>query len=193
MRLLLVLLLATLNAQAQERAELRLTLVLFAGGAWAESDAVAAAQEAGRILGQCGVEAAAPGILRADEGQEYRLFQTQRSRALARKLEPRKPAVFFVDGTLQRPAYDAEAIGLGNSRTRPELADTVWIVRDARDPGIALAHELAHVLMNSGEHSLEPGNLMRDETAPGNTRLTNAQCERLRSSGLANGLLAPAR
>jgi hypothetical protein len=101
--------------------------------------------------------------------------------------------VFFVDATRQQPAFDAEAIGRGNSRTRPELADTVWIVRDARDPGVALAHELAHVLMDSGEHSDEPGNLMREETAPASTRLTDAQCARLRETGRANGLLRPAR
>lgn len=186
---LLLLLLAALPLQAQERAELRLALVLFEGGAWPESAAVAAAQEAATILGQCGIAAAPMDVVRADEGPGFRLFHTPRSRMLARKLQPRRPAVFFVDGTLQRPAYDAEAIGRGNSRTRPELADTVWIVRDARDPGVALAHELAHVLMDSGEHSQEPGNLMRDETSPGNSQLSAAQCTRLRDIGKANGLL----
>ena len=67
------------------------------------------------------------------------------------------------------PAFDAEAIGRGNSGSRPELRDTVWIALGSRDLGIVLAHELAHVLMDSGEHSDEPGNLMRDETAPENT------------------------
>ena len=55
----------------------------------------------------------------------------------------------------------------------------------------ALAHELAHVLMDSGEHTDEPGNLMRDETTPANTLLSVAQCARLRKNGVANGLLAP--
>ncbi len=122
--LVLLLVLSALPAQAEEPLELRLTLVLFAGGAWTEDE--------------------------------------------------------------------AEAIGRGNSRSRPELADTVWIVHDARDPGVALAHELAHVLLDSGEHSDEPGNLMRDETTPQNTRLSAVQCERLRASGAAHGLLAPA-
>ena len=190
MRLLLLLLaLAAPPAAAQARAWLNLTLVLFAGGAWPESEALAAAREALGILGQCGIAGGPMQVLRADEPAGFRLFQTSRSRALARRLQPRKPAIFFVDGTLQRPAYDAEAIGRGNSGTRPELADTVWIVRDARDPGVALAHELAHVLMDSGGHSEEPGNLMRDETAPGNNRLSDAQCARLRNNGKANGLL----
>lgn len=185
----LLLLLAAPPARAQEHPELRVTLVLFAGGDWPEREAVATAQEAARVLAQCGIVPAPPELLHVDEDARFRTFHTPRSRALARKLQPRKPAVFFVDGTLQRPAYDAEAIGRGNSRSRPELADTVWIVRDARDPAIVLAHELAHVLMDSGEHSEEPGNLMRDETTPQNTRLTEAQCARLRGTGLANGLL----
>ena len=57
---------------------------------------------------------------------------------------------------------------------------------------VALAHaelRIVHVLSDSGEHSDEPGNLMRAETAPGNDTLTAAQCERLRSRGEANGLL----
>jgi hypothetical protein len=191
-RLVLLLLFAAMPAAAQERLELRLTLVVFAGGAWSEREAVATAQQAVGILAQCGIAGAPPDVVHADEAPEYRQFQTPRSRTLARKLQPRRPAVFFVDGTLQRPAFDAEAIGRGNSRSRPELADTVWIVRDARDPGVALAHELAHVLMDSGGHSDEPGNLMRDETTPRNTRLTGAQCARLRETGESNGLLGPA-
>jgi hypothetical protein len=189
MRAILLLLFAALPVAAQETLELRLTLVVFAGGAWPESEAVATAREATRILGQCGIVATPPQVVHADEPPEFRQFQTSRSRALARRLQPRKPAVFFVDDTLQRPAFDAEAIGRGNSRLRPELADTVWIVRDARDPGVALAHELAHVLMDSGEHAEEPGNLMRDETAPTSTQLTDAQCARLRAAGAENGLL----
>jgi len=85
--------------------------------------------------------------------------------------------------------FDAKLAGRGNSRTRPELADTVWVTRATRDPGIALAHELAHVLMNSGEHSAEEGNLMRDETTAQNVRLSPAQCERLRSNAVENGLV----
>jgi hypothetical protein len=170
---------------------LLLTLVYFPGGGWQEADVRAAAAQAGQILGQCGIAPVKIELLRADVDARYRVFHTPTSRELARKLQPRAPAVYFVDGTRQRPAFDAEAIGRGNSRTRPELADSVWIVHDARDAALALAHELAHVLMDSGEHSDERGNLMRDETAPDNTRLSAAQCARLRETGLANGLLAP--
>jgi hypothetical protein len=65
----------------------------------------------------------------------------------------------------------------------------VWIIHGARDPGIALAHELAHVLMDSGEHDNTPGNLMAEETTPDNTWLTAAQCARITATGSRNGLL----
>jgi hypothetical protein len=191
MRILLLLLLAALPAQAQVPYELRLTLVHFASGSWQAEEIAAAATQASRILAQCGIAAGQPDWVRADVEARFRIFHTPTSRELARKLQPRTPAVYFVDGTRQDPAFDAEAIGRGNSRSRPELRDTVWVVRGARDLGIVLAHELAHVLMDSGEHSDEPGNLMREETTPGNTHLSKAQCTRLREAGSANGLIVP--
>jgi hypothetical protein len=45
------------------------------------------------------------------------------------------------------------------------------------------------MLSDSGEHSEEPGNLMRYDLAPGDTRLTGAQCDLMRRRGEANGLL----
>ena len=186
-------LLLTPAAQAQEPLALRLTLVHFKGGAWQEGEIEAAAAQASRILGQCGIVPGAAQVVSADVDARFRIYRTPAARELARTLRPRAPAVYFVDDTRQDPAYDAEAIGRGNSRTRPELADSVWITRATRDPGIALAHELAHVLMDSGEHSDEPGNLMRDETSPESTHLSAAQCARIRDTGTPNGLLVPLR
>jgi hypothetical protein len=121
--------------------------------------------------------------------QRFRFYSTPVSRALMRMLTPQRPAIFFVEDTRNRAAFDAEAIGRANSATRPELADTVWVAHGARDLVLALAHELVHVLSDSGEHSADPGNLMRDETSPQNVKLTAGQCERLRARGEANGLL----
>ena len=189
MRLVLVLLLAALPALAQAPQLLNLTLVHFTGGRWQAREIADLAAQAVKILAPCGVAPGKLELVGVDAEPRFRVFHTPTSRELARKLQPRTPAIYFVDATRQQPAFDAEAIGRGNSRSRPELADTVWIVRDARDPALVLAHELAHVLMDSGEHSEEPGNLMRDETAPGNTRLSEMQCARLRDTGKANGLL----
>ena len=191
--LLLFLLLPALPLQAQAPLVLRLTLVHFAGGSWQEQEIEAAATQASRILGQCGIVPGGTALVRAEVEARFRIFHTPTSRELARNLRPGTPAIYFVDGTRQNPAFDAEAIGRGNSRSRPELRDTVWVVRAARDLDVVLAHELAHVLMDSGEHSQEPGNLMREETTPENTRLSATQCARLRDTATANGLLSPLR
>ncbi|MEO8145220.1 MAG: hypothetical protein ABI654_13485 [Betaproteobacteria bacterium] len=193
MRVLLLLLLLAPPAQAQEPLVMRLTLVYFTGGKWQENDIQAATARASGILAQCGIASGGTELLHADVEARFRVFHTPTSRELARSLRPRTPAIYFVDGTRQVPAFDAEAIGRGNSRSRPELRDTVWVGYGARDPGVVLAHEIAHVLMDSGEHSEEPGNLMRDETAPENTRLSAAQCARLRAVGSSNGLLGPVK
>jgi hypothetical protein len=108
---------------------------------------------------------------------------------LVRRLQVAKPAVFFVRDTRHPTAFEAEAFGTGNTRTRPELAGTVWLTENVRDLPVALAHELVHVLADSGAHSDLPNNLMREETAPGNRWLTAEQCEATRTSGERNGWL----
>lgn len=171
--------------------ELRLHLYVFRGSLWTERVIEPAVREAARLLAQCNVALAGAELRLLEAPRRFHSYSTPVARELLRDLQVSKPAVFFVDDTLNRPAYDAEAIGLANASTRPELANTVWIAHGARDLPLALAHELAHVLSDSGEHSEEPGNLMRAETAPENTRLSDAQCRRLRERGKANGLLAP--
>lgn len=158
---------------------------------WPEPEVELALREAARILGQCGIRTARIDLLRVQTPPAQRWFDTPRSRELARALDLPRPAVFFAAGTRQVPAFDAEAIGRGNSRSRPELADTVWIARGTRDLGIVIAHELAHVLMDSGEHDNTPGNLMAESTAPANTALTPAQCARITATGTRHGLLRP--
>jgi hypothetical protein len=158
---------------------------------WPQAEVEQALREAARILGQCGIRTARVDLLRAEAPPAQRWFDTPHSRELARALDLPRPAVFFAAGTRQVPAFDAEAIGRGNSRSRPELADTVWIARGARDLGIVIAHELAHVLMDSGEHDQTPGNLMAESTAPANTTLTPAQCARITATGSRHGLLRP--
>ena len=207
---MLFLLLAALPAQAQlagsisiaERRDVRLaeqpgtfthalnlTVVHFREGGWDPVTILDAAGDGARILAQCGIALTSVDLVLVDAPPRYRYYLTPVSRELARRLPLPRPAVYFVAGTRQRPAFDAEAIGRGNLGPRPELQDTVWIAQGAREPGIAFAHELAHVLMDSGEHSEAPGNLMREETAPQNTQLSAAQCALLRETGERNGLL----
>lgn len=177
-----------LGSSAAAALRFRLTLVRLEGSGWTHERSLAVVREAGAILVQCGVALERVKI-QSVAAPNHLDFSTPAARELARAHPVAKPAVYLVRDTKSRPAFDAEAIGRGNSRTRPEIADTVWMTAATRDPGIALAHELAHVLMDSGEHSEDEGNLMREETSPRNTTLDAAQCERLRETGSRNGLL----
>ena len=170
---------------------LSVAVVEIEGAGWTRDRALAALSEAAKILAQCDIGVANVEWLRVSTPPRYLDFSTPVARELASAVPVRRPAIYLVRDTRSRPAFDAEAIGRGNSRTRPEIADTVWITARIRDPGIALAHELAHVLMDSGEHTDEPGNLMRDETSGANTQLSVTQCTRMQETARRNGLLQP--
>ena len=182
---------AHLLTPAASTDRLKLSVVHLEGSGWEPARALDAMRQATAILSQCGVGIVAVEWVSLATPPRYLDFSTPLARELVRLHPVAKPVVYLVRHTLNRPAFQAEAIGRGNSRTRPELADTVWITVGTRDPGIALAHELAHVLMDSGEHSDEPGNLMRNETSGANTRLSVKQCTQLRENARANGLLDP--
>jgi len=90
----------------------------------------------------------------------------------------RPPSIRLVlarDSRMQQP-FDAEAFGKGNTRTRPWLENSIWLVNGGSDPGIAIAHEIYHILANDGSHVPGPKNLMRDKTDPAATELTVPQC-----------------
>ena len=171
--------------------ELTLHLYSFMGTRWTAPQIVSATAQVSGLLAPCAVALAQAKLHTLDADRRFHFYWTPVSRELARELTPAKPAVFFVEDTRNRPAFDAEAIGRANAATRPELADTIWVAYGARDLPYALAHELVHVLTDSGEHSDEPGNLMRTETSPHNATLTAVQCERLRARGQTHGLLTP--
>jgi hypothetical protein len=169
---------------------LQLDLIAFRDTPWEPDRILRAVRDTAEILAQCGIRLQRAELYRFEGGDPaLRYLSTPVSRQLVRRVRPAKPAVFFVRDTRHVPTYDAEAFGTGNSASRPELVFTVWITAGSRDLPLALAHELAHVLMDSGEHSIEPGNLMRDETVPGNTRLAPEQCAQMVESGERNGLL----
>jgi hypothetical protein len=168
---------------------LRLDMGIVAGTVWSPDVILDAARGAAAILAQCGIKVSQVQLHEFDGPQRFRHLRTGDSREFAQRSGLQRPAVFFVDDTLQRPAFDAEAIGRANAKARPEMADTVWITAAIRDLPIALAHELVHVLMDAGEHSTARDNLMREDTAPGNTELTPAQCGSIVATGQAHGLL----
>jgi hypothetical protein len=168
---------------------LTLHAYLFRGSRWTVDEVSHAITTGIALLGQCGIALTAAELHAIDAPRRYHDYQTPLSRELVRAIRVSRPAVFFVEDTKNAPAFDAEAIGSSNARTRPELANTVWIAYGARDLAYVIAHEMVHVLADSGAHSTEPRNLMRDETAPDNDRLSTAQCDLMRSRGAANGLL----
>jgi hypothetical protein len=181
----------TLAAQAPPTATHALTLHIFhfAGTRWKIDDITRAIAPAAELLAQCGVALERTELATLNAERRFHFYYTPISRELVRELRAPRPAVFFVEDTRNNPAFDAEAIGLANAARRPELANTIWIAYGTRDLDHAIAHELVHVLSDSGEHSSDPANLMHEETSARNTALTAAQCERLRSRGQANGLL----
>jgi hypothetical protein len=166
-------------------------LVFFTATSWRKESIFDAVKTAAGILGQCGIEIQSAELHLLAVPEKFQYYYVPVSRELARIAPFPKPTVYFVKDTLQTVGYDAEAIGKSNSRTRPELRDTVWIAYGARDLGVSLAHELAHLLMDSGEHVNEPENLMREESSPRSIKLDSAQCERMRDTGSENGLLKP--
>lgn len=174
--------------------DLKLTLYAFKGTRWLPEDISAAALDALPRVAQCGVAVTSVELRILETPLKFHFYSGAVARELMRELArdtpvPR-PAIFFVDETFSVPAYDAEAIGLGNAKTRPELANTIWFAYGAHDLPFAIAHELVHVLSDSGDHSDAQENLMQPVTAPENTRLTAEQCARLRTVAEANGLLA---
>jgi len=168
---------------------LRLTFAYFPAVGWQAAELATVAGSVARVLGQCRVRISGVEMVALAAATRFHDFHTRESRELAQAIPLRRPAVYFVADTRELPAFDAEAIGRDNSRTRPELVDTVWVTRGSRDLAVVVAHELAHVLLNSGGHSRAPLNLMRSETASANTKLDAAQCARLRRGAAAHDLM----
>ena len=169
--------------------DLKLSLYAFHGSRWLPADIITAVVDALPLLTRCGVAIASADLRILDAPRRFHFFSTPVSRELLREFTVQKPALLFVDDTYSTPAYDAEAIGLSNAHERPELTNTIWFAYGARDLPLAIAHELVHVLSDNGDHSDAPDNLMRPGTAATQTRLTDAQCNRLRIVAEANGLI----
>jgi hypothetical protein len=156
---------------------------------WQPEAILDAVRHATAILGQCGIRLVRAELYELDGPPRYRYLVTHDSREFARRAGLSKPSIFFVDDTLQRPAFDAEAVGRSNARARPEMTNTVWITAGIEHLPVALAHELVHVLTDSGDHSEASNNLMQERTAPGNTALSTEQCEQIVATGRTGGLL----
>jgi len=170
-----------------------LDLVVVRGAGWRVPEILRAVRRTAGILAQCEVAVDRVRLRMIEAPRRYRYLHDAWSRRLVQRLDPSRPAVFFVEETLREPAFEAEAFGQGNTRHRPGMRDTVWITRAAKNVGVVLAHELFHVLADLGRHETDPGNLMNERIGSGNTRLRDWQCERLRKVATAFGLAVPVR
>lgn len=169
---------------------LDLSVVTVAGSGWEPPVVRAMLRGAAAIFGQCGIALRKVSVHYLSAPERLRYFTAETAEALVGARAYAKPAVYLLADTRRPVPFDAEAFAPANSAGHPLLADTVWIMRGMRHPEIALAHELVHVLTDSGEHFSRPGNLMREETALENTKLAPDQCHRILNSGTARGLLA---
>jgi len=148
-----------------------------------------AVQTAYDILAQCAI---APGdvSIHSIVGDDYlRDLSTGSARTLLEATSTTDTTLVFARDTRMQEAFSGEAFGLGNTRNRPWLANSVWLMPDIEDAGIALAHELFHVIANSGEHIEGSGNLMQSSTNAESLKLSPEQCERARVIGVGNRLL----
>ena len=168
-----------------------LDVVVLSGAGWRIPEIHRAVGRAAEILAQCGVSFARTRLRMLEAPRRFRYLHDSWSRRLVERLDPARPAVFFVEETLREPAFEAEAFAQANTRRMPGLRDTVWITRAAGDLGVVLAHELFHVLADLGRHETDPGNLMNERVHGGSTRLHDWQCGRLRKVATAFGLAVP--
>jgi len=148
------------------------------------------------VLLQCNIKVTTATIKRVSAVDHLRVMSVGGARTWREHLRASRPSIYLLDSTrlLFEPngtayRFDAEAFGRGNTRNRDWLRDSVWLSKGIVDVERAVAHELMHVLMNSGAHVTDPGNLMNAETSDANWRLNLNQCEQARTAGLAHGLL----
>lgn len=146
-------------------------------------------QQALDILAQCNIGAGSVEGFSIQAADYLLDLSTGGARSLLEAAAVGQPTVVFARDTRMGAAYLGEAFGLGNTRRRPWLANSVWLMHEVDDAGIALAHELYHVLANSGAHVTGRANLMQPDTRPQSTALTAAQCRLAQDAGVANGLL----
>lgn len=171
---------------------LSLNLVALEKSGWDKSSIASTVEQAADILAQCGIVLTDPRLLTIEVSSYLLDLSTGTAKTLVEAMELPSPTAYFVRDTRMEIPFDAQAFGRANIKTRPWLRDSVWLTAPSKDPGVVLAHELFHVLTDSGEHVTDAGNLMLDITQPQNTTLTSSQCELANKIGLTNGLLTRA-
>jgi len=137
--------------------------------------------QAEQILNQCQISFNSVTISRLDVPEYLQDLDTGAARTLLSALDSDSEfnpiRVFFARDTRMLLPSDGASFARANTRRRPWLQDSVWLMENIEDTGIALAHELFHVLSNVGTHSRATNNLMRSRTSAANIDLHTNQCE----------------
>ncbi len=163
--------------------------VLVLDEGWSDEAVAATLQQTFQILGQCEITPLRGIVRRIDIEERLRDLSIGNAHTLFTTIPGGGLRVVFARDTIMQEQYMGEAFGLGNTAMRPWMSNSAWLVLGVDDPGVALAHELFHVLANDGSHTTASGNLMQGETRPDGTGLTPRQCLSAARSGLQNGLL----
>ncbi len=179
----------TERVPAADEITMELSLAALRGSGW-DADVIASmVRFTAATLGQCGI-VLTRARLQTLEASPYLLdFQIGTAKTLMAQIDLPSPIVVLVRDTNREIGFEGEAFGRTNSRTRPWLRDTIWLIADTRSPGAALAHELFHVLTDSGEHHPDADNLMYESTEAKQPVLSAQQCRRAIEIGVRNGLL----
>ena len=157
---------------------------------WSIHQITTAVEELNTLFEQCSVSVQIDSMDVVDAPDYLRDLATGHMLTLRRKLGPQPLAIYFGRDTKMQPQFDAEAFGEGNTSSRRWMTNTLWLTFGIRDTGIALAHELFHIVANDGSHTQRKNNLMHERTDPSHTTLDTDQCEMMQSNGLESGLLA---
>ena len=174
---------------ASASARFQPTLVMINDSGWDGNEILQLVQRSADIIRQCDIDLLPAKMLEVSAPDGVRDFSRSNAKLLTDKVGSQGPRVFFVRDTLDRPAFEAVTFGTANSKSNPALRFTVWITAATRDPHIALAHELAHVLLDDGSHTQSPGNLMHSDTSSGSVELSAKQCTKMRHMARLNELL----
>jgi len=174
-------------AQQEGQGEIAVSVdLLRLDAGWEMAKVGAALDQASSILEQCGVSLGSRSAYRMHGPDYLQDLETGAAKTVltAFRTQHRQSdiQVVLARDTRMEIAFEAEAFGEGNTRSRPWLNRSLWIARGAPDLGITIAHELFHILANDGRHLPGSDNLMAAETTGGNTDLTAAQCSQLRQN-----------
>ncbi len=168
---------------------LNLNLAVLAGSGWERDRIVSMVQSAADILVQCDIKLVRATLHSLQVPPYLMDFHAGTAKTLLDHTALPIPTVYLVRDTKMEIEFDGEAFGHANTVSRPWLRNTIWLVADTEHAGIALAHELFHVLTDSGEHLSSEENLMHESTHTGNTQLTASQCWRAREIGMRHGVI----